>query len=172
MGRFNVEPLRRLVYRKTYPNAQIQSLFERRFCFRRPRNLRLRSHRVTTTKPPKQHSPFSLCTGLGSGIWIILHTRWVLFTKSKVFKWIFRWPYLYPFLVSASVASLTFPPSAGQFFASHVGTGGVMKQLFSNFSWTDPNLTIAQKAVVDNWTTYRSGIFAHLPTFLAYNVSG
>lgn len=47
-----------------------------------------------------------------------------------------------------------------------------MKQLFSNFSWTDPNLTIAQKGIVDNWTTYRSGIFAHLPSFIAYNVSG
>lgn len=109
-----------------------------------------------------------LCCGVGSGVWIILHTRWVLFTKTKIFKAIFRWKYLYPFFVSASVASITFPPSAGQFIAAKLGTAGQMKQLFSNFSWTDPNLTIAQKGIVDSWTTYRSGIFAHLPSFLAY----
>lgn len=108
---------------------------------------------------------------MGSGVWIILHTRWVLITKGKTFKTIFKYKYTWPFLLSATVASITFPPSAGQFIQSTLGTGGQMKQLFSNFSWTDTNLTLAQKQVVDNWTTYRSGIFAHLPSFLAYQVS-
>lgn len=64
-----------------------------------------------------------------------------------------------------------FPPGSGQFMAAHLGSAQQMIQLFSNFPWSGANLTLEQHKIVANWTTYRSGIFCHLPVMIAFQVS-
>lgn len=64
-----------------------------------------------------------------------------------------------------------FPPGVGQFMAGGVGAPEQIINLFSNFTWSSPNLTVAQMEIVRNWSTYRSGIFCHLSVFIAFTVS-
>lgn len=64
-----------------------------------------------------------------------------------------------------------FPPGLGQYMASPLGTAQHMKHLFSNFTWSSPNLTVAQWSIVDQWTTDHSSIFTHLWIFVIFTVS-
>jgi hypothetical protein len=69
------------------------------------------------------------------------------------------------------VASINFPLGIGQFLAGHVGYAVQVKHMFSNFSWTGGNLTVAQHDIVKNWQTPWTGIYLHLVCVVAFNVS-
>jgi chloride channel 2 len=67
------------------------------------------------------------------------------------------------------VASINFPLGIGQFLAGHVGYAVQVKHMFSNFSWTGGNLTVAQHDIVKNWQTPWTGIYLHLVCVVAFN---
>lgn len=55
--------------------------------------------------------------------------------------------------------------------ASTLTTGEHVQQFFGNFTWTSSNLSVAQKQIVNHWSTDHSGIFCHLWIFVAFTVS-
>lgn len=68
------------------------------------------------------------------------------------------------------VASATFPLGAGQFMAGTLNTHDQVSNLFSNFTWSSDNLTVAEQDIVKNWVTPYTGIFVNLAVYIAYQV--
>lgn len=78
--------------------------------------------------------------------------------------------FLYPGIVALLVASATFPLGAGQFMAGTLNTHDQVTNLFSNFTWSSENLTVAEQDIVKNWKTPYTGIFVNLAIYIAYQV--
>lgn len=65
-------------------------------------------------------------------------------------------------------ASATFPPGCGRYMAAQLNSAQHMTQLFSNFPWSSPNLTIEQQETVAHWSTPNTGILLHLSVLTAF----
>lgn len=76
--------------------------------------------------------------------------------------------FLYPGIVSLIVASLTYPNGVGQFIAGQLSTHDQVSQLFTNFTWTKPDLTVEQATIVKNWSTDYTDIFISLTAYLIF----
>lgn len=68
------------------------------------------------------------------------------------------------------MSSVTFPAGCGQFMAGNLNGHDQVSNLFSNFTWSNSNLTVAEAAVVENWTTKYTGIFCNLSVYMGYQV--
>ncbi|XP_060533507.1 chloride channel protein 2-like isoform X2 [Cylas formicarius] len=76
--------------------------------------------------------------------------------------------FAYPCFVVLLVSTVTWPPGIGQFMAADLTARDQVVQLFSDFSWTSPNHTVAQQDVLKHWTTRYTGIYANLSIFIWY----
>lgn len=78
--------------------------------------------------------------------------------------------FIYPLFIALIYTTITFPLGVGQFIGTTMGGRDQVVTLFSNFTWTNNNLTVSQNAVVSKWTTKYSGIYVNLVCFVAYQV--
>ncbi|KAG5861356.1 hypothetical protein JTB14_021814 [Gonioctena quinquepunctata] len=76
--------------------------------------------------------------------------------------------FIYPGFIILLISTVTWPPGIGQFIASEVASGPQVVNLFSNFTWTKENLTVAQQNVVSNWMTEYTSIYANLVIYIWY----
>lgn len=76
--------------------------------------------------------------------------------------------FLYPGIVALLVASATFPLGSGQFMAGSLNSHDQVSNLFSNFTWSSDNLTVAEQNIVKHWKTPYTGIFANLAVYIGY----
>ncbi|XP_052868872.1 chloride channel protein 2 isoform X1 [Anopheles cruzii] len=111
-----------------------------------------------------------LVCGLGGALYVWVHRKYVLFMRSnkKMNKFLQKNRFLYPGIVALIVATLSFPHGLGKFIAGELSTHDQVHQLFSNFTWTKHELTVEQAAVVSNWRTAHTDVFANLTFYLLY----
>ncbi|XP_035894794.1 chloride channel protein 2 isoform X1 [Anopheles stephensi] len=111
-----------------------------------------------------------LVCGLGGALYVWVHRKYVLFMRSnkKMNKFLQKNRFLYPGIVALIVATLSFPLGFGKYIAGELSTHDQVHQLFSNFTWTKHDLTVEQAAVVSNWRTPETNVFANLIIYLLY----
>lgn len=78
--------------------------------------------------------------------------------------------FLYPALVVLTVSTITFPPGIGQFLAGDLNTHDQVSALFSNFTWTLLNSTVAEQAVLNHWTTEWTNVYVTLTCYTLFTV--
>lgn len=78
--------------------------------------------------------------------------------------------FLYPGILALIVSSISYPLGTGQFIAGELSTHEQVHQLFMNFTWTRPDLTVEQATIVNNWSTQYTDIFFHLGAYLLFTV--
>ncbi|CAG9861446.1 unnamed protein product [Phyllotreta striolata] len=109
--------------------------------------------------------------GLGGSFYVWVHRQYVIFMRNSksLNKFLSKNRYIYPGLVSLLVATVTFPLGLGQFMAADLDTHALVTDLFSNFTWSDQNLTLQQQLAVDHWKTPWTGIFVNLFGCVVFN---
>lgn len=79
--------------------------------------------------------------------------------------------FLYPGILALIVAAVSYPPGFGQFIAGELSTHEQVSNLFTNFTWTEKELTVEQAAIVQHWTNpYTQNVFTNLVCYLLYTV--
>lgn len=73
--------------------------------------------------------------------------------------------------MSLFVASVSFPLGLGQFVAGELTTHEQVFALFSNFTWTDQNLTVQEEYKLSHWKTPWTGVLTNLVCCIVFNVS-
>uniref|UniRef100_A0AAG5CXU7 Chloride channel protein n=1 Tax=Anopheles atroparvus TaxID=41427 RepID=A0AAG5CXU7_ANOAO len=111
-----------------------------------------------------------LVCGLGGALYVWVHRKYVLFMRSnkKMNKFLQKNRFLYPGIVALIVATLSFPHGFGKYIAGELSTHDQVHQLFSNFTWTQKELTVEQAAIVSNWRTDDTNVFTNLIIYLLY----
>lgn len=59
----------------------------------------------------------------------------------------------------------------GQFMAGDLNSHDQVSGLFTNFTWTKPNLTVQEAEVIGHWRTPYTGVFCSLAGFALFNVN-
>lgn len=108
--------------------------------------------------------------GLGGALYVWVHRRYVLFMRSnkKMNKFLQKNRFLYPGILALLVSTLSFPPGSGQFIAGELSTHEQVTQLFTNFTWTQDDLTVEQAAIVAHWTTPYTDVFINLTCYIMF----
>ncbi|XP_055373776.1 chloride channel protein 2 isoform X2 [Condylostylus longicornis] len=108
--------------------------------------------------------------GLGGALYVWVHRHYVLFMRSnkKMNKFLQKNRFLYPGIIALIVSTITFPLFTGQFIAGELSTHEQVTQLFTNFTWTRPDLTIEQTEVVSNWMTPYTDVFINLACYVVF----
>lgn len=78
---------------------------------------------------------------------------------------------MYPGILAFMVAAVSYPPGFGQFIAGELSTHEQVSNLFTNFTWTNDDLTVDQTAVVSFWKTQYTDVFTNLTLYLLYTVN-
>lgn len=68
-------------------------------------------------------------------------------------------------------ASASFPLGPGQYSAGELTTHEQVTSLFSNFTWTNTNLTAHENEILKHWQTSHTGVYVNLMCFCLYTVS-
>ncbi|UYV79502.1 CLCN2 [Cordylochernes scorpioides] len=79
--------------------------------------------------------------------------------------------FLYPSIVTLLISSITFPQGLGQFMAAELTTHQSMNELFSNATWSRPNLEVDDRIIVSHWSSPYTSIYINLVIFLVMNCS-
>ncbi|XP_072383243.1 chloride channel protein 2-like isoform X1 [Diabrotica undecimpunctata] len=108
--------------------------------------------------------------GLGGAFYVWMHRQYVLFMRnSKIINnFLKRSRFLYPAIVSLLVSTATFPLGTGQFMAGDLNTHGQVASLFSNFTWTNHNVTVDQDEVIGHWRTPWTGVYVSLTCYVLF----
>lgn len=70
------------------------------------------------------------------------------------------------------IATITYPKGLGKFLGGEISTHEQFLELFSNFTWSQDNLTLEQEHIVSHWSNPHSdGVLLNLLCYLLYNVS-
>lgn len=69
------------------------------------------------------------------------------------------------------VSTVTFPSGTGQFLAGDLSTHDQVSALFSNFTWTLSNSSVAEQAVLNHWTTEWTNVYVTLTCYALFTVS-
>lgn len=78
--------------------------------------------------------------------------------------------FLYPGIIALIVSSLSYPLGPGKYMAGELSTHDQVTQLFSNFTWTNDDLTVEQDTLVNNWRTDSTNVFVSLTGYLLFTV--
>ncbi|CAG9861445.1 unnamed protein product [Phyllotreta striolata] len=108
--------------------------------------------------------------GLGGALYVWIHRQYVMFMKgSRILTSVMKQSrFLYPALVSLMVSTVTFPLGTGRFIAGDLNTHGQVATLFSNFTWTNTNVTVTQKEIIGHWMTDWTGVYVSLACYTAF----
>nr|CAI5838828.1 unnamed protein product [Callosobruchus analis] len=110
--------------------------------------------------------------GLGGAFYVWVHRQYVIFMRnSKTLNNFLQKKQSIPVpgIVSLWVSSLSFPLGLGQFVAGDLDTHGQVASLFSNFTWTNANLTVDEYMVLTHWTTPWTGPLVNLFCHIVFN---
>ncbi|CAH1103822.1 unnamed protein product, partial [Psylliodes chrysocephalus] len=108
--------------------------------------------------------------GLGGAVYVWMHRQYVMFMRnSKIINGFLKQSrFLYPALVSLLVSTATFPLGTGQFIAGDLNTHGQVASLFSNFTWTNSNVTVAHEELLGHWRTEWTSVYVSLACYTAF----
>lgn len=87
-----------------------------------------------------------------------------------MFSFNFSSRFLYPGIIALIVSSLSYPLGPGKYMAGELSTHDQVTQLFSNFTWTNNDLTVEQDTLVNNWRTDSTNVFVSLTGYLLFTV--
>nr|XP_022908827.1 chloride channel protein 2 [Onthophagus taurus] len=109
-------------------------------------------------------------SGFGGAFYVYMHRQYVMsMRKSKTLNnFLQKNRFLYPGLVALLISTVSFPLGLGQFIAGDLTTHEQVLNLFSNFTWTNSNLTVEQQAVLNHWITPYTGVFINLAGFVLF----
>ncbi|XP_059609893.1 chloride channel protein 2 isoform X2 [Phlebotomus argentipes] len=109
-------------------------------------------------------------SGLGGALYVWVHRKYVLFMRSnkRINKFLQKNRFLYPGILALMVSTISFPLGLGQFIAGELSTHEQVLQLFTNFTWTKPELTVEQAAIVKHWTTSYTNVFVNLTIYTLF----
>lgn len=68
------------------------------------------------------------------------------------------------------VSTATFPLGTGQFIAGDLNTHEQVSALFSNFTWTLENSTVAEQSVLNHWKTEWTNVYITLACYSLFTV--
>nr|CAH7729648.1 unnamed protein product [Callosobruchus chinensis] len=108
--------------------------------------------------------------GLTGAVYVWMHRQYVMFMRnSKIINIILkRNRFLYPALVALLVSTMTFPLGSGRFLAGDLNTHRQVASLFSNWTWTNTNLTVSEAEVLGHWTTDWTGPYISLTCYIIF----
>ncbi|KAL7019495.1 hypothetical protein ACKWTF_011136 [Chironomus riparius] len=109
--------------------------------------------------------------GLGGAAYVWIHRQYVLFMRSskRMNSFLQKNRFLYPGILGLMVATVSYPNGLGRFIAGELSTHEQVSNLFTNFTWSEPNLSVEQAAVVRFWTNpYTNEVFSNLICYLLY----
>ncbi|KAG5672631.1 hypothetical protein PVAND_002745 [Polypedilum vanderplanki] len=110
-------------------------------------------------------------SGLGGAAYVWIHRQYVLFMRSskRMNNFLQKNRFLYPGILALMVATLSYPNGLGRYIAGELSTHEQVSNLFTNFTWSEPNLNVEQSAIVRYWTNpYTNEIFSILIFYLLY----
>lgn len=110
-----------------------------------------------------------IACGLIGALFILTHRRIILFTRKhkKMSAFLQKNRFIYPGLVTLLIASLTFPPGMGQYFAGELTHRRAVDDLFSNITWTKGQAEdLDQEEVLSHWAHKDTNIYATLVLFV------
>ncbi|KAG5885475.1 hypothetical protein JTB14_005066 [Gonioctena quinquepunctata] len=119
---------------------------------------------------PQELFVFSLMgaiCGLGGALYVWMHRKYVMFMRNSTLinSFLKKNRFFYPAIVALVVSTLSFPLGTGQFIAGDLNTHDQVSSLFSNFTWTNTNLTVAQGAILNHWITEWTGVHVSLACY-------
>ncbi|XP_030565657.1 chloride channel protein 2-like [Drosophila novamexicana] len=112
----------------------------------------------------------ALCGLLGASfVWV--HRQYVLFIRSskKLNKFLQKNRLIYPGLLALLISTLTFPLGTGQFLGGDLSTEDQLIELFSNFTWTEKDMSAEQANIVAHWQTKHTSIFGNLISYTLFH---
>lgn len=126
---------------------------------------------------PVELLPFALLglvCGFGGSFYVYCKQWYDLFANgNKIVKKIKKFNrFIYPAIIVLVLSTVTWPPGLGQFMAAELMPAAQVLNLFSNFTWSESNLTLAQQTVVSHWTTEWTGFYENLVIFIVYQFAG
>ncbi|PVD36643.1 hypothetical protein C0Q70_03629 [Pomacea canaliculata] len=99
-------------------------------------------------------SSIGVVCGFAGALFILMHRRIVRLIRQhkKVSVFLQKNRFIYPGAVTLVIASLTFPPGFGQFFAGLLPPKAAIKELFSNFTWTGGQAeNLDEEIILSHW---------------------
>ncbi|XP_033764396.1 chloride channel protein 2-like isoform X1 [Pecten maximus] len=118
------------------------------------------------------YSFIGVVCGFGGALFILLHRKIILFTRKQKRMTVFlqKNRFIYPGLVAFMIASLTFPPGLGQFFAGNLTSRQAINELFSNITWTSGQAdNLAEEEIISHWKHPDTNIYVNLVIFIVMN---
>ncbi|CAH0549331.1 unnamed protein product [Brassicogethes aeneus] len=108
--------------------------------------------------------------GLGGAFYVWTHRQYVMFMRrSKMINsFLQKNRFLYPGIVALIVSTISFPLGTGQFIAGDLTTHEQVVSLFSNFTWTNSNLTVEEQEIINHWTTPYAGVYVNLVCYVVF----
>ncbi|KAJ8917377.1 hypothetical protein NQ315_002401 [Exocentrus adspersus] len=108
--------------------------------------------------------------GLTGAFYVWVHRRYVMYMRnSRLINSFFKQNrFLYPAFIALMFSTLSFPRGTGQFMAGDLNLHEQVASLFSNFTWTNDNLTIAEEAIVSHWRTPWTGVCVSLACYTVF----
>ncbi|CAL1547761.1 unnamed protein product [Lymnaea stagnalis] len=112
--------------------------------------------------------------GFGGALFIIAHRNVILFTRrhKKLSRFLQKNRFIYPSVITFVIASLTFPPGLGQFFAGKLTGKMAINDLFSNITWTTGQAeNLDDEAILSHWRHPLTNIYVTLVMNIIMNFS-
>ncbi|KFM68328.1 Chloride channel protein 2, partial [Stegodyphus mimosarum] len=110
--------------------------------------------------------------GFAGALFVWLHRQIVHFNRrhKTLNAFLQRNRFMYPAIITIIISSLTFPLGLGQFMAAELTNHEVMKELFSNITWSSSQLEVDDAIIVSHWTTLYTSIYVNLTLFIIMNL--
>lgn len=108
--------------------------------------------------------------GLGGAFYVWVHRQYVMFMRNSktINSFLQKNRFLYPGIVVLIVSTISFPLGTGQFIAGDLNTHHQVASLFSNFTWTNNNVTVEEKEVISHWLTPYTGVYTNLACYVTF----
>lgn len=111
-------------------------------------------------------------SGLTAALFVLFHRRIILFTRKqkKLSKFLQKNRFIYPGVITLTIASLTFPPGFGQYFAGMITQKRAITELFCNFTWTGGVAeTMEEELIMSHWVHPHTNVHVSLLLFTIMN---
>ncbi|XP_055864157.1 chloride channel protein 2-like isoform X2 [Biomphalaria glabrata] len=110
--------------------------------------------------------------GLGGALFILGHRSVILFTRrrKKLSRFLQKNRFIYPSVITFVIASMTFPPGLGQFFAGKLTGKMAINNLFSNITWAEGQAdNINDEIILNTWNHPLTNVYVTLVLHIILN---
>lgn len=109
--------------------------------------------------------------GLGGSFYVFVKKHYALFLKRNpmLSNCIQKYCCSYSIVISACIATATFPLGFGRYLAVEIDSHQQIEELFSNFTWTKGNFSVHEGNILKNWLVNGSP-FACVGSLAVYTV--